>query len=161
MPLAEVVIDERTWCSATDARRGEWRAAIQGLTRPDAPDVLPGSARLHLAVEGERTFLRLFDAAGAELAVATLTRELLAPHFEEYVDIVRQMSRTDGSGRARLEALDMAKKVAHDRAGRAIRRACRQLGGDLELARRLYTLLLVVHVDTTRLVGVHGHRRFR
>jgi uncharacterized protein (UPF0262 family) len=60
-----------------------------------------------------------------------------------------------------MEALDMAKKVTHDRAGRVLKRELRDFGFDLETSRRLFTLLLSLRVDTTRLVGIHGHRRIR
>ncbi len=92
----------------------------------------------------------------------TLSHDILAPHIQEYVDIVRQLAKTDATGGlARLEALDMAKKVCHDRAGRTLKRRCRDLGLDHVSARRLYTLLVTLRVDTTRLIGVHGHRRIR
>ncbi|MBW2223750.1 MAG: UPF0262 family protein [Deltaproteobacteria bacterium] len=60
-----------------------------------------------------------------------------------------------------MEALDMAKKVTHDRAGRVLKRELRDVGFDLETSRRLFTLLLSLRVDTTRLVGIHGHRTIR
>ena len=60
-----------------------------------------------------------------------------------------------------MEALDMAKKVTHDRAGRVLKRELRQFGLDFETARRLFTLLLSLRVDTTRLTGIHGHRTIR
>ena len=62
---------------------------------------------------------------------------------------------------ARLEALDMAKKVTHDKAGRMIRRLAPDLGLDLETARRLFSLLFSLRVDTTKLLGAHGHRTAR
>jgi len=55
----------------------------------------------------------------------------------------------------------MAKKVTHDRAGRVLKRELRDFGFDLETSRRLFTLLLSLRVDTTRLVGIYGHRRIR
>ena len=88
-----------------------------------------------------------------------MTVEALAEHLDEYVDIVRQIAREDASaGVLRLEALDMAKKVVHDRAGRMLKKACREMGVDLEGARRLFSLLVSLRIDTTRLVGIHGHR---
>ncbi|MBW1831057.1 MAG: UPF0262 family protein, partial [Deltaproteobacteria bacterium] len=77
----------------------------------------------------------------------------------EYIDIVRQIADADGVNQ--MEALDMAKKVTHDRAGRVLKRELRDVGFDLETSRRLFTLLLSLRVDTTRLVGIHGHRTIR
>ena len=55
----------------------------------------------------------------------------------------------------------MAKKVTHDKAGRALKRHLRDLRMDHPTARRLFTLLVSLRVDTTRLTGVYGHRRIR
>jgi hypothetical protein len=55
----------------------------------------------------------------------------------------------------------MAKKVTHDDAGRKLQRLCRPLGADHDTCRRLFSLLLALRVDTTRLTGIHGHRPIR
>jgi uncharacterized protein (UPF0262 family) len=60
-----------------------------------------------------------------------------------------------------MEALDMAKKVIHDRAGRVLKRELREVGVDLDTARRLFSLLLGLKVDTTRLPGLRGHQTLR
>jgi uncharacterized protein (UPF0262 family) len=75
---------------------------------------------------------------------------------------VRELARADvQGGLARLEALDVAKKVTHDKAGRLLQRRCVDLEIDHPTARRLFSLLFALRVDTTRLHGVHGHRRIR
>jgi len=102
------------------------------------------------------------DEVGETLETISVPFDKIADHVHEYVDVVRQMAKAAPTGSlARLEALDMAKKVCHDRAGRTIERACRKLGVDHPTGRRLFTLLVTLKVDTTRLVGVHGHRRIR
>ncbi len=95
----------------------------------------------------------------APVASIAIPHELLSAHITEYIDIVRQIADADGVNQ--MEALDMAKKVTHDRAGRVLKRALRDVGFDLETSRRLFTLLLSLRVDTTRLVGIHGHRPIR
>ena len=94
-----------------------------------------------------------------EILFVTIPHERLSEHITEYIDIVRQIADADGLNQ--MEALDMAKKVTHDRAGRLLKRELRGVGFDLEASRRLFTLLLSLRVDTTRLVGIHGHRRIR
>ena len=113
-------------------------------------------------VSEQAIVLRLLDESGSTLAQERIPRDALATLVTEYVDIVRQIAKDDASGGlARLEALDMAKKVVHDRAAQMLQHACEGFGMDHATARRLFTLLLGLRVDTTRLVGVHGHRRVR
>jgi uncharacterized protein (UPF0262 family) len=162
MPLADVRIDEQTWEEATHERRLEWEANVRELL--DAADLVvrEDAATLRLTFTQQHFLLELDDADGAVIATVDMPHDELAEVVREYVDIVRQIASTDGpGGLTRLEALDMAKKVTHDRAGRLLKRRCKELGVDHATARRLYTLLLSVRVDTTRLVGVHGHRRIR
>jgi uncharacterized protein (UPF0262 family) len=162
MPLADVRIDEQTWEEATHERRLEWGANIRELV--DAADVAmrEDAARLTVTVTQQHFLLELEDAAATVVATIDIPHDELADVVREYVDVVRQIASTDGpGGLTRLEALDMAKKVTHDRAGRLLKRRCRALGIDHATARRLFTLLLSLRVDTTRLVGVHGHRRVR
>jgi uncharacterized protein (UPF0262 family) len=164
MALSEIRIDPRTWDEADEARRGEWRASIQGiLGAGDSASFPEAAVRLDVAVSGQATTLMLFDETGAELGRAVVPKSALTAHVTEYVDIVRQLDRADDEGftSARLEALDMAKKLAHDDAARTLRRLCRPLGADHDTCRRIWTLLLTLRVDTTRLTGVRGHRPVR
>lgn len=163
MSIRHIVIDERTWHDADDARRNEWRRSIENLL--DEPELMsfPGEAHtLQVAVSGQATTLWLEDAAGQRLASAVIPRSALSEHVTEYVDIVRQLDAAEDAGFGpRVEALDMAKKVAHDDAAKTLEKLCEPLGVDHETARRLWTLLLTLRVDTTRLTGVRGHRPVR
>lgn len=159
MSLAEVVIDESVSRDASEARRLEWATLTRELVRA-FEDVPREDAHTLRITRLERAFgLALSDESGRELVFVSVTFEALAEHMDEYVDIVKQISREDGQlGVLRLEALDMAKKVVHDRAGRMLKKACREMRLDLEAARRLFSLLVSLRIDTTRLVGIHGHR---
>ena len=61
---------------------------------------------------------------GESSAPSTIPHELLSEHITEYIDIVRQIADADGLNQ--MEALDMAKKVTHDRAGRVLKRELRE-----------------------------------
>ncbi len=159
MPLSAVNIDENTWEHTTEARRIEWEANIREFLSPDKLEIRPDLAELDIAVTEQQIELTAKDEAGQALDQTALPHRVLAPHIHEYVDTVRQIASADGL--ARVEALDMAKKVTHDRAGRFLKRHFRELHMDHATARRLFTLLFSLRVDTTRLVGVHGHRRIR
>jgi uncharacterized protein (UPF0262 family) len=162
MPLSDVRIDEQTWEDATHERRLEWEANVRELLDSGDLAMREDAAVLQVTFTQQHFLLELEDSAGVVVATVDLPHDELAELVREYVDIVRQIASTDGpSGLTRLEALDMAKKVTHDRAGRLLKRRCRELGLDHMTARKLFTLLLSLRVDTTRLVGVHGHRRIR
>ena len=162
MSLREVVIDERTRAEGSPARQIEWDAAIRELLDPSVLVVREDAHRLAITVTQQRIVLLLTAADGASLGEIEVPHDRLAKNVQEYIDIVRQLAREDGAGGlARLEALDMAKKVTHDQAARVLERLCRPFAFDHETSRRLFTLLLTLRVDTTRLVGVHSHRRIR
>jgi len=162
MPLREVTIDERTWTEASDARQREWTQAIRELTTPGEAVLREDGERLAITQTQQAVELSLLDGGGALLAEVSIPHDALADLVREYVDTVRAIARADAmGGLKRLEALDMAKRVTHDDAGRFLERRCRPFAIDHPTGRRLFTLLLALKVDTTRLVGVHGHRRVR
>jgi uncharacterized protein (UPF0262 family) len=158
MPLSAVVVDERTLQRGSEAQHVDWEANIRELLSK-AKSSVEDAAVMHVSVTEQRFVLDFRSAEGRELGAIALPHELLSEHITEYVDIVRQIANADGVNQ--MEALDMAKKVTHDRAGRVLKRELRDFGFDLETSRRLFTLLLSLRVDTTRLVGIYGHRRIR
>ena len=158
MPLSAVVIDERTVQRGSEAQHVDWEANIRELLSK-AKSSVEDAAIMHVSVTEQRFVLDFLSDEGRELGAIALPHELLSEHITEYVDIVRQIANADGVNQ--MEALDMAKKVTHDRAGRVLKRELRDFGFDLETSRRLFTLLLSLRVDTTRLVGIYGHRRIR
>lgn len=158
MPLEGVVLDEATWQRGSEAQRAEWETNMRELST-DASCNLDEPATLRVTV-GEQHFSLSFDgASGGSLVVVNIDYALLSEHVTDYLDIVRQMTTADSLNQ--MEALDMAKKVTHDRGGRVLKRQLRDVGFDLDTSRRLFTLLLSLKVDTTRLPGVYGHRRVR
>ncbi len=159
--LEEVRIDDRTWEDADEPRRHEYRLAI-GEMLGDQSLSFPEEARsLHVTVGQQTTGLELRGADGS-IASVEVPRHAIQQHVTEYVDIVRQLEKAQRfSGSASVEALDMAKKLAHDDAARTLLRICRPLGADHDTCRRIWTLLLALRVDTTRLTGVRGHRPVR
>ena len=157
--VVDICLDERTWEGGSEARKLEWQAALRELADP-----LEGRFDVELKALKVTMSQQGFQLGGTLRSGDTLSIDI--PHdqlenlIHEYIDTVREIARADQSGGVlRLEALDMAKKVTHDKAGRFLERRCRPLGIDHPTARRMFTLLLAMRIDTTRLVGVHGHRR--
>lgn len=159
MALDTVVIDERTLQRGSGAQQVEWQANVRELLSQSGSIAEQEAATLHLGVTEQQFLLDFRASDGRKLGSRAIPHELLAETITEYIDIVRQIAIADGLNQ--MEALDMAKKVTHDRAGRLLKRELRQFGFDLEASRRLFTLLLSLRVDTTRLTGIHGHRTIR
>ena len=158
MPLEAVALDERALERGSSAQRAEWETSTRELI-DKAVCNLEEPSKLTVTVT-EQDFVLTFESLdGAPLGEATIGYDQLSDHVTEYLDIVRQITSADSLNQ--MEALDMAKKVTHDRAGRVLKRALREFGLDLETSRRLFTLLLSLKVDTTRLAPFRGHRRAR
>lgn len=118
----------------------------------------PEGRTLKIQAEPDALGLELRDAGDDLLASVAIPPDALGELLDEYLGIVRKLSREDVHASAfEVEALDMAKKVVHDRAGRMLRRALREFGLDLEAARRVFSVFVSLLVDTTRIAGVHGH----
>lgn len=158
MSFDTVVIDTRTLSRGSEAQHVEWNANIRELLAK-AEDVIDYDATLHISVTEQHFVLEMRTSSGDVLHTTTVPHDALSEHITEYVDIVRQIENAEGVNQ--MEALDMAKKVTHDRVARVLRRALREFGFDHESARKLFTLLLSLRVDTTRLTGIHGHRPIR
>lgn len=157
MPLQAVVLDGRTLQRGSEAQRAEWEASVRELLS-SAKCNIDETATLFIELTEEQFVLR-FEADGRHVTTVPVDHALLREQITEYLDTVRQI--TDADSLNQMEALDMAKKVTHDRAGRVLKRELRGVGLDLETSRRLFTLLLSLKVDTTRLPGLRGHRRTR
>ncbi len=148
--LEEVTLSAEIWEPARERRRIEFRVCLEGLRR--APGFDPLLTRLELDLDDSTLHLRGLTAHEEVLAELSLPREVLAPLTREYLEIISQLGDSRRAlGLSRMEALDMAKKVVHDRAGRLLMRRCRALGFDLDSGRRLFSLWVALSSDTTRL----------
>lgn len=156
MPVADVRIDDALWEPASRLRRAEWRTLIADLL--DEATFLAAGPRVHLrlAVRGKAAEVIAMTDSGEAVLALEVAAERLGPLVEEYMAIVRTMA-ADELGPARLEALDMAKKVVHDKAARLLGEELAALAGEHEGYRRLFSLVVSLFVDTTRLPLTHRH----
>jgi len=168
VPLSEIWIDDDTWSLASEPRRAEWTALMRDLEAHAELGAANGAAaRLRVTRTDDATLLVLETDDGAavpatELARAEVTRDALSRYVAEYVDVCRKLASDDfGYGSPRFEALDMGKKLLHDDAADVLVGQCAPLRIDHDTARRLFSLLVALRVDTTRMVGVHRHRPIR
>jgi len=158
MPLDTVLIDERSLQRGSEAQRDEWDTIVRELLSGAKSNIEPHTS-LQVSVTEQGFVMDFQTDEGESVGNVAIAYEVLSEHITEYIDIVRQIAEADGLNQ--MEALDMAKKVTHDRAGRLLKRALRDFGFDLGTSRHLFTLLLSLRVDTTKIVGIHGHRTIR
>jgi uncharacterized protein (UPF0262 family) len=156
--LSGLRIDETTWSAGSDPRKSEWRVAIAEVVQEGRFEVeSEGPPDVLLTIAGDKAFFQ-WQSGRLDLPV----REL-KPLMDEYMQIIGEMSKLSVGGNSpRLEALDIAKRITHDEAGEAIASAMRGLRPDHATARRLFTLLVTLYHDTTRLAapahkGHQGH----
>lgn len=162
--LVEIILDDATWDAASLERRGEWRVVLDelieahkfALTPPPESAVDGSGMRLFVTADPERI---RFDAqtlggrhvVAAEVPIAEM-RETLAEYFKICFDMGRL---GEGDNSSKLEALDIAKRLVHDEAAEVVQRLLHPLAPDHPTARRLFTLVVALHFDTTRLVRPH------
>jgi uncharacterized protein (UPF0262 family) len=156
--LVDIRIDDSVWNGAAAERRHEWRVLMAELIEHHPADGAQ-EVRLSIVTGAGATILSLERLDGTLAAQVALPDDVLAPHFRAYLDVCRNMTMLDeGSHSARLEALDMGKKVTHDRAARSILERCASVVPDHDTARRLFSLLTSLKFDTTKLhCGLPGH----
>jgi uncharacterized protein (UPF0262 family) len=162
MPLGDVRIDEALWAQASPERRREWGQVVADLLHDHRVDHAGDPLRLLVRLDGGDTVIEASDGAGAAVTTVKLPMSVLQPHFKEYVAICRDMGKLRESAHSpRVEALDIAKRLSHDEAADALLRLCKPLGPDHRTCRRLFTLLVSLHFDTTQLFLKHHRGRGR
>ena len=154
MPIAAIRIDEAMWDAADRARRYEWRQALTDFI--DEHRAVAELLHLRIAVDRGDTCIEAASPGGEPFARILIPRGALEAHFREYLAIIRDLGAVhEGAGSSRFEALDIAKRISHDEGAEALQALTRPLGLDHRSCRRLFTLLVTLHFDTTRLVVAH------
>jgi len=155
--LADLRIDEATWSSGSADRRHEWRLAIQEVLTEGtfvADDGLDGPFHGLVKLEPGRVRFELADGGGRALGASEIPKALIEPLVQEYMQTIVEMTKLGvGSNSPRLEALDIAKRITHDEAGEVIESHLRGLRPDHPTARRIFTLLVTLFHDTTKLAA--------
>ena len=153
--LSEIRLDEEIWRSGSPERRLEWRAAIDEILQEGkfefAGEVTGAKAVLTVR---KTEILLAMSAHGSEPTTCTLALDQLGPYLTDYIDTCLEMTRLSvGTRSPRLEALDIAKRLVHDEAGETVRSMVKSPRPDHATARRLFTLIVTLIYDTTRLTA--------
>jgi hypothetical protein len=143
------------WDGASRLRRDDWRVSIAHLV--DEPCLGDDDDHLmHLGADERAVTLATFDAEGAPRDVREIARDALEPHIHEYLTIIKRMHH---EASAHMHTLDMAKKVVHDAGAKTLARVLPDFARDHESYRRLFSLVLAIVVDVTKLPGATAHRK--
>jgi uncharacterized protein (UPF0262 family) len=149
--IAEITLDEHTVVNRSAEIESERAAAIADLLGQNqfAPTSgVAGPFRLHLAIEENRLVMEISPLAdgAVETIVLPLTpfRRIVKDYFlvcESYYQAVRS------SNLSRVEAIDVGRRSLHDEGSRLlIERLAGKLAIDHDTARRLFTLICVLHL---------------
>lgn len=150
--VEQILIDEVTWSAGSPERKHEWRLAInEVLEEGSFAAELPAPARLDVSLQPGRVRVEVM-VDGQRLDMHELRERELKPLIEEYLHTCTEMTKL-GSNSPRLEALDIAKRLTHDEAGELMVTALPSLKPDHATGRRLFTLLLTLLHDTTKLAA--------
>lgn len=156
MAIDTIQIEGPLWERAAKRRRVEWRSLLDDLLGAAHP---PWPARDGAVTLGcDDLVLRFaFTASSGEHARVEVLRAELSAFLTEYLGVIDRLGE-DGLSMARVEALDMAKRVVHDEAARRLGVLIPDLSEHLETRRRAFSVLVAIVVDTTARPGAHRHR---
>ena len=149
--IAEITLDEHTVVNRSAEIESERSAALADLLGQNqfAPaSGVTGPFRLHLAIEENRLVMAISPAGdeGGETIVLPLTpfRRIVKDYFlvcESYYQAVRS------SNLSRVEAIDVGRRSLHDEGSALlIDRLAGKVAIDHDTARRLFTLICVLHL---------------
>lgn len=151
VPLVDVLVDDITWRCATRARRTEWLQAITELCE-DSRFVGPAPLRGYLTIEAYAIELAFHGPNGSRVGNMYLPRSLIAPIFQEYLRLIKAIGdQAPAAGASHIEAMDIARRLLHNDAADLLIQKMEGVLPDHRSARRLFTLLVLVTHDTTKL----------
>ncbi len=153
--LCHIEIDERGLVRPTPEIEQERRVAIFDLLednsfalpqRPDKP-VPPGPYRLGLAIREGRLVFEIADEAAERVGAFHLSlgpfRQVVKDYFqicESYFEAVKRLPPSQ------IEAIDMARRGIHNEGARVLQERLQgKAEVDIDTARRLFTLICVLH----------------
>jgi uncharacterized protein (UPF0262 family) len=149
--IVKITLDERSVVRRNADIEHERNVAIFDLLEEDLFAPSSGAAgpfHVHLGIEENRLVLDIRSAEGEALdrVVVALTpfRSIVKDYFlvcESYFNAIRTASPS------RIEAIDMGRRALHNEGSELLReRLADRVAIDLNTARRLFTLLCVLHL---------------
>ncbi len=158
--IIDIELDERSILRRNPDIEHERRVAIFDLLEANHfdPVGLDGPFRVKLRVEDNRLAIDLHDEAGAPLDTIRMGLGRFRRPIRDYFAICDSYFKTVRSEHPRgLEAIDMARRGLHNEAAELLQECLLdKVGMDFDTARRLFTLICVLHIkQSNTAVGSH------
>jgi len=148
--IIDIALDERTIIWRNPDVEQERRIAIFDLLESNMfkPAGHDGPFRITLRVEDNRLAIDLKDEAGAPLETIRLGLARFRRPIRDYFAICESYFKTVRSESPRgLEAIDMARRAVHNEAAELLIECLDgRIEVDFDTARRLFTLICVLHI---------------
>ena len=148
--IIDIELDERTILRRSDEIEQERRVAIFDLLEANhfAPQGHDGPFRILLRIEDNRLAIELRDEASAPLETIRLGLARFKRPVRDYFAICESYFKAVRSDSPHgLETIDMARRSVHNEAAELLRECLAdKVGMDFDTARRLFTLICVLHI---------------
>ena len=148
--IIDIELDERTIIRRSDDIERERQVAIFDLLEQNSfqPAGLEGPFRIRLRIEESRLAIEVMDEAGQPLDTIRLGLARFKRPVRDYFaicDSYFKAARSDSPGG--LETIDMARRGMHNEAAELLQECLKgKIEMDFDTARRLFTLLCVLHI---------------
>jgi uncharacterized protein (UPF0262 family) len=148
--IIDIELDERTIIRRSDDIERERRVAIFDLLEQNrfAPVGQDGPFRILLRIEDDRLAIDLRDEAGAPLETIRLGLARFKRPVRDYFAICETYFKAVRSDSPKgMETIDMARRALHNEAAELLRECLAgKIEMDFDTARRLFTLICVLHI---------------
>jgi uncharacterized protein (UPF0262 family) len=148
--IIDIELDERTIIRRSDEIEQERKVAIFDLLEGNffKPDGLDGPFRILLRIEDNRLAIELKDADGRELETIRLGLARFKRPVRDYFGICESYFKAVRSDSPKgLETIDMARRAVHNEAAELLQECLDgKVEMDFDTARRLFTLICVLHI---------------
>ncbi len=148
--IIDIELDERTIIRRSDDIERERRVAIFDLLEANRfqPASHDGPFRILLRIEDDRLAIDLKDESGAALATVRLGLARFKRPVRDYFAICESYFKAVRADSPKgLETIDMARRSLHNEAAELLQECLKgKIEMDFDTARRLFTLICVLHI---------------
>jgi uncharacterized protein (UPF0262 family) len=148
--IIDIELDERTIIRRNDDIERERKVAIFDLLEENffRPEGLEGPFRILLRIEDNRLAIEVKDESGERLETIRLGLARFKRPIRDYFAICETYFKTVRSDSPKgLETIDMARRGVHNDAAETLQECLAdKVEVDFDTARRLFTLICVLHI---------------
>jgi len=148
--IAKITLDENSIVRRNADIEHERAVAIYDLLESNsfAPEGLTGPYSLHIGIEEDRLVFDIRDGDEKPLEKVALALRLFRQIVKDYFLVCESYySAIKTASPSRIEALDMGRRGLHDEGSELLRERLKgKIDLDFDTARRLFTLICVLHI---------------